>query len=144
MKKELTLEEQIVEMEGKLAELKARKEEEDRNKTVVESMYLNTSITLDAYYKGHDLDCNIEDLDVKISERTIGNVGEIRIELYYYDNKIVQEGYAMPLYKFECVSYRAEVIKYLLNECVSKLYSINALRVRDRLENYKNDEWFNN
>ena len=144
MKKELTLEEQIVEMEGKLAELKARKEEEDRNKTVVTSVYLDTSITLDDYYKEHNIDCNIEDLDVEISERIIGNVGEIRIELYYYDNKIIEEGYAMPLYKFECVSYRAEVIKYLLNECVSKLYSINALRIRDRLESYKNDEWFNN
>lgn len=144
MKKELTLEEQIVEMEGKLAELKARKEEEDRNKTVVESVYLNTSITLDAYYKGHDIDCNIEDLDVEISERIIDNVGEIRIKLYYDDNKVIEEGHAMPLYKFECVSYRAEVIKYLLNECVSKLYSINALRIRDRLESYKKDEWFTN
>lgn len=144
MKKELTLEEQIVEMEGKLAELKARKEEEDRNKTVVTSMYLNTFVNLDDYYKGHNIDCNIEDLNVEISERIIDSIGEIRIELYYDDNKVIEEGHAMPLYKFECVSYRAEVIKYLLDECVSKLYSIRALEIRDRLESYKKDEWFTN
>ena len=144
MKKELTLEEQIMEMEGKLAELKARKEEEDRNKTVVKSMYLNTSIILDDYYKGHDIDCIIKGLNIEISERILGsNIGEIRIKLYYDDNKVIEQGYAMPLYKFEYESYRAEVVKYLINECVSKLYSINALEIREGLES-KKDEWFTN
>ena len=65
MKKELTLEEQIMEMEDKLAELKTRKEEEDRNKLVVENMYLSTYIVLDDFYKECDIDCIIKNLDIE-------------------------------------------------------------------------------
>ena len=134
MKKELTLEEQIMEMEDKLAELKARKEEEDRNKTVVENMYLSTYIVLDDFYKGCDIDCNIKNLDIKISERIVDDLGEIGVKLYYEDNKVIEESYAMRLYKFECESYKVEVIKYLINRAISKLYNINASKIQDRLK----------
>ena len=133
MKKELTLEEQIIEMEDKLAELKARKEEEDRNKTVVESTCLNTFILLDDFYKGYYIDCSIEKLNVEINERIVDGFGEIRIELYY-DNKVIEESHTMRLYKFECEAYKSEVVKCLINKAVSKLYSINASKIQDGLE----------
>ena len=136
MKKELTLEEQIMEMEGKLAELKARKEEEDRNKTMAENTCLNTFIMLDDFYKGHDIDCDIVNLDLKISERIVDDLGEIRVELYY-DNKVIEESYAMRLYKFECESYRIEVTKYLINRATSRLYSINASKIQEGLKEIK-------
>ena len=134
MKKELTLEEQIIEMEDKLAELKARKEEEDRNKPVVESMYLSTYIVLDDFYKECDIDCNIKNLNIEITERIVDDFGDIRIKLYYEDNKVIEESYAMRLYKFECESYKVEVIKYLINRAVSKLYNINDSKIQDKLE----------
>ena len=133
MKRELCLEEQIMEMENKLAELKAKKEEEDRNKPVVESMYLNTSIFLDDFYKGYYIDCSIENLNIEISERIVDGFGEIRIELYY-DNKVIEESHTMRLYKFKCEAYKAEVVKYLINKCISKLYSIHASKIKDGLE----------
>ncbi|WP_291626101.1 hypothetical protein [Clostridium sp.] len=134
MKRELTLEEQIMEMEDKLAELKARKEEEDRNKPVVESMYLNTSIFLDDFYKGYYIDCSIENLNIEISERIVGNFGEIQVELYCDNNKVIEESHTMRLYKFKCEAYKAEVVKYLINKCISKLYSIHASKIKDGLE----------
>ena len=134
MKKELTLEEQIIEMEDKLAELKAKKEEKDREKPMVENMYLSTYIVLDDFYKECDIDCNIKNLDIKISERIVDDLGEIGVKLYYEDNKVIEESYVMRLYKFECESYKVEVIKYLINKAVSKLYSINASKIQDKLE----------
>ena len=133
MKKELTLEEQIMEMENKLAELKARKEEEDRKEPVVKSMYLSTSIYLDDFYKGCDIDCSIKGLNIEISERIVDDFGDIQIRLYYEDNKVIEESHTMRLYKFEHESYRVEVIKCLINKAVSKLYSINASKIQETL-----------